>query len=62
LSEYKIVQKSFDLDDSVNQIEEHYDDLSPEQKAIFQPLFVTKDKDFHFYERLYYMPLSSNNS
>jgi hypothetical protein len=42
-------------------LDENYDDLSQAQQKMIEPFMITSDSDLHFYERLYYIPLSSTS-
>lgn len=57
--EYDVIKKAFKLEDSTYKFEEEYDNLKPEHKKIFDGFLSAPDKDLHFYERLYFLPLLS---
>jgi len=37
-------------------MEKNYEDLGTKQQDLIKNMFIQKNKDFHLYERLYYLP------
>lgn len=58
---YKRLLELFDIDETVHQLDENYDNLTDDQKRMFDPFFTIKGNDLHFYDRLYYVPANSSN-
>lgn len=59
--EFKSICDAFQITKDHNRIEENFEDLNQSQQKVFAPFFQTKNQDCHFYERLYFIPLSGKN-